>query len=140
MTSDLKMEPYIILLFVFSGIGLVDTLYLAYHTITKTDVACIFFPKEWCRRVQYSKQSRTLGIPNSYLGLLMYLIILGLTFGYISGWAVQFWWIQLVVAFGFLFSMYFTFVQAFILRAFCTWCVVSAINFTVMAVAVFILR
>jgi uncharacterized membrane protein len=36
--------------------------------------------------------------------------------------------------------MYFTFVQAFILRAFCTWCVVSAVNFTVMALAAFILH
>jgi len=33
---------------------------------------------------------------------------------------------------GFAFSMYFTFVQAFILKAFCTWCVVSAVDFTLM--------
>jgi uncharacterized membrane protein len=32
--------------------------------------------------------------------------------------------------------MYFTWVQAFVLRAFCTWCVVSAINFTVMFLVV----
>jgi uncharacterized membrane protein len=135
------MSLYIILLLLFSGIGILDTVYLSYHTIKKTDVACLFFPKEWCRRVQYSRQSRTLGIPNSYLGLVMYLLIFGLTLTYFYGWAVvPFWWLQLVVAFGFLFSMYFTFVQAFILRAFCTWCVVSAVNFTVMALAAFILH
>ena len=133
------METYLILLIVFSAIGLVDTSYLAYHSIKKTDVACVFFPKEWCHKVQYSKQSKIMGIPNSYLGFLMYVLIIGLTFYYMRGEAVSFWWIQLIVGFGFLFSMYFTFVQSFILRAFCTWCVVSAINFMVMAIAVFIL-
>ncbi|MBI5421003.1 MAG: hypothetical protein HZA35_01685 [Parcubacteria group bacterium] len=133
------MELYLVLLLVFSGIGIANTSYLAYHAITKTDVACIFFPKEWCRKVQYSKQSKTFGISNSYLGLVMYLSIFGLTIGYVYGFAIPFWWIQCVVGFGFLFSMYFTFVQAFVLRAFCTWCVVSAINFVVMAIASFVL-
>ncbi|OHA62180.1 MAG: hypothetical protein A2117_02235 [Candidatus Wildermuthbacteria bacterium GWA2_46_15] len=134
------MEPYLTLLLIFSGLGIVDTLYLAYHSITKTDVACPFFPKEWCRKVQYSQLSRTFGIPNSYLGLVMYLVIFGLTIGHINALAVPFWWLQLVIGFGFLFSLYFTFVQAFILRAFCTWCVVSAVSFTALAVAAFILR
>ena len=133
------MNFYLILIFIFSGIGLIDTIYLSYHTIKKTDVACIFFPKEWCRKVQYSKQSKTFGVPNSYLGLLMYVLIIILTAGYINGMGIPFWWIQIIIGFGFLFSMYFTFVQAFILRAFCTWCVVSAINFTVMAIAAFVL-
>ena len=134
------MELYIILILVFSVLGIIDTSYLVYHKIKGTDVACIFFPKEWCQKVQYSKQSKTFGIPNSFLGLLMYLLILALTLGYVNGWAIPFWWIQFIIGFGFLFSMYFTFVQAFILRAFCTWCVVSAFSFTVMAIAVFVLR
>jgi uncharacterized membrane protein len=126
------------LIFIFAGIGILDTLYLAYHTITKKPVACLFFPKEWCLKVQYSKQSKTFGIPNSYAGLFIYSAILVLLFLYLSG-AAPFWWLQIPIAIGFLFAMYFTFVQAFILRAFCTWCVVSAINFLVMAVAAFLL-
>ena len=51
---------------------------------------------------------------------------------------VPFWPLQAIIAGGFLFSMYFTYVQAFVLRAFCTWCVVSALNFTVMAYVVFV--
>lgn len=128
----------IAILYLCGVIGVADTLYLIYHKLKGTDVACPFFPKEWCRKVQYSKQSRTFGIPNSYLGFLMYAVILILAFGYSQGWAVSFWWIQLIIGFGFLFSIYFTFVQAFILRAFCTWCVLSAINFTVMAATVFL--
>jgi uncharacterized membrane protein len=46
--------------------------------------------------------------------------------------------ITLLVLVGFLFSLYFMYVQAFVLRAFCTWCVISFVNFSVMAWAVFI--
>lgn len=122
------------ILYFFGVIGALDTLYLLYHKIMGTDVACPFFPKEWCYKVQHSPQSKTFGIPNSLAGLVMYLAILGLTWQYASGGS--FWSIQAVVTFGFLFSMYFTYVQAFVLKAFCTWCVISAINFTVMFLAV----
>ena len=124
------------LLYVFSGIGLIDTLYLSYHAITKTDVACWFFPIEWCKKVQYSKYSRTLGIPNPYLGFLMYIAIILLTYFTAAG-QVASWIVPAIVVFGFAFSMYFTFIQAFVLRAFCTWCVVSAVNFTIMFISLF---
>ncbi len=124
------------LLYAVAGVGLIDTLYLSYHAITKTDVACWFFPKEWCKKVQYSKYSRTFGIPNPYLGLLMYVAIFGFTYltslGQMASWVVP-----AIVIFGFAFSMYFTFIQTFVLRAFCTWCVVSAINFTIMFFSLF---
>lgn len=126
------------LLIIFSGIGILDTLYLVFMSMTGREVHCLFFPKEWCHTVQHSPQSRTLGVPNSLAGLVMYGLLLTLTLLFVNG-AVPFWPIQAVVAFGFFFSMYFLYVQAFVLRAFCTWCVVSAINFTVMAIAAFLL-
>ncbi len=110
---------------------MLDTLYLIYHKLRGTEVACLFFPKEWCYKVQHSPQSKTFGIPNSFLGFIMYVVILVMTYLFASG-GMLFWPIQAIVTFGFLFSMYFVYVQAFVLRAFCTWCVVSAINFTVM--------
>lgn len=126
-------------LVLFAGIGLLDTLYLIWHKVRGTDVACIGFPKAWCRKVQYSKQSKTLGVPNSVLGFLMYsAIFLLVTFHpvlpVISAGAL----ITLLVFVGFLFSFYFMYVQAFVLRAFCTWCVISFINFCVMAWALFL--
>ena len=123
---------------VFAGIGVLDTLYLSYHAITKREVVCWWFPKEWCRRVQYSPHSKTLGIPNPFLGLGMYIAILILLAKF-SGGDAPFWLLQAVVAFGFAFSLYFTYIQAFVLRAFCTWCVISAVNFTVMFLVLFVL-
>lgn len=129
------MDYVLTILKIFAFIGIADTLYLIWHKVNKTDVACIGFPREWCRRVQYSKQSVTFGVPNSVAGFLMYAGILLLVYTQ----PISLWWaIQFLVAFGFIFSMYFLYVQAFVLRAFCTWCVISAINFTVMFWAVFI--
>jgi len=121
----------IIVLYVLGSIGVLDTFYLIYHKLRGTDGACPFFPKEWCYKVQHSPQSKTFGIPNSYAGFVMYVTILILTAFYANG-SVAFWPIQAIVTFGFLFSMYFLYVQAFVLRAFCTWCVASAIIFTIM--------
>lgn len=116
---------------IFSFVGLLDTLYLIIRKLQGKDVHCIFFPKEWCLKVTNSKQSKTFGISNSYLGFGMYigilLLILLATQGIIS--------ILLplgLIWFGFLFSLYFLYIQAFVLKAFCTWCVISAINFLVM--------
>lgn len=119
-------------IFYFLGaIGVADTLYLIYHKLRGTDAACLFFPAEWCRTVQHSPQSKTFGIPNSYAGFGMYVVILMLTWLHAGG-SIAVWPIQAIVTLGFLFSMYFTYVQAFVLKAFCTWCVLSAINFTAM--------
>lgn len=119
------------ILYIGGVIGVIDTSYLIYHKVRGTDVACPFFPDEWCRRVQHSPQSKIFGVPNSILGFIMYVAILVLTWLY-AGTTVPFWMIQALITFGFLFSLYFFYIQAFVLRAFCTWCVVSAINFTVM--------
>lgn len=133
------MPLYLELIFAFSILGLVDTIYLSYHAITKTDVKCLFFPVEWCKKVQYSTYSKTFGIPNPYLGLCMYLAIIFFGLLFWNGLA-PFWFITTIVTIGFLFSAYFTYIQAFVLKAFCTWCVVSAINFLVMFVAVYFVR
>lgn len=129
---------YINIIYLFACLGVLDTLYLIYHKVRGTDVACPFFPKEWCYKVQHSEQSKTLGIPNSYAGFVMYVLMIILAYLFTVG-LVSFWPLKALVTFGFAFSTYFLFVQAFVLRAFCTWCVVSAINFTVMAYVVWFL-
>jgi len=123
------------ILMIFSSIGIIDTLYLIYHKVRGTDVACPIFPKEWCRTVQYSTYSKTLGIPNSFAGFGMYVAILVLIWLFSMG-TIPLWPIKAIVTFGFLFSLYFTYIQGFVLKAFCTWCVISAINFLIMFIVV----
>ncbi|PJA45008.1 hypothetical protein CO174_05495 [Candidatus Uhrbacteria bacterium CG_4_9_14_3_um_filter_50_9] len=127
------------LILIFSIIGLLDTLYLSYHAINKSPVACPFFPDEWCRKVQRSKQSRLFGFPNAFAGLLMYTLILMFLGLSMTQRVFPVWPVSVVVTIGFLFSMYFMYVQARVLKAYCTWCVLSAINFSVMFFAVLFL-
>ena len=133
------METYILVILALSVLGIFNTLYLSAHVFSKKPVKCYWFPSEWCAKVQYSKYSKTFGIPNPLAGLGMYLAILILTLVFIQG-SVSFTPIYWLVVVGFAFSMYFTFIQAFVLRAFCTWCVVSALEFTLLFLAVIYLR
>jgi uncharacterized membrane protein len=123
------MDSTLKLLIIIISIGILNTIYLAYHTFTHKLVACIFFPKEWCEKVQKSNYSKTFGIPNSYLGLLMLTLILLFTLLYSNG-TLSFVPAFIVIAAGFLFSTYFLYIQAFVLKAFCTWCVLSFLVFT----------
>ncbi len=122
------------IIYIFGIIGILDTLYLIFNKIKGTNVACPFFPKEWCYKVQHSKQSKMFGIPNSVLGFFMYVLILIFVYLYSIG-SLPIWPLAIVIIFGFLFSVYFMYVQGKVLKAYCTWCVLSFINFTVMIIA-----
>lgn len=125
------MDWVIWVMLVFSSVGILDTFYLVTCKIKEKDVACWFLPQEWCRKVQHSEYSKTMGMPNSALGLAMNLLIFLLSIMFYKG-IVSFWAVFVPIAIGFVFSMYFLYVQGKILRAYCTWCVLSAINFSVM--------
>lgn len=116
-------------------VGIINTIYLSYHTFTQKPVKCIFFPAEWCYKVQFSSYSKTFGIPNSFAGFGIYSLLLILIILFVKG-TISFAPIVWLVSFGFAFSMYFLAVQAFVLRAFCTWCVLSAVEFTLLLVIV----
>ena len=125
------MDTSFLIILIFSCFGLLDTLYISYHAYTQTDVWCPLFPKEWCKTVQYSKWSKTFGIPNGYLGFSLYLMIFAMTLLIQNGMDLPLWWLKTIASIGFLFSVYFTILQAWVLKAFCVWCIISAINLTV---------
>ena len=122
-------------LIIFSLIGVFDTLCISYHASNGKPVKCWFFPERWCKKVQYSKFSRTAGIPNGYLGFILYSGIIILTL-FAMFTAMPFWPVATLVIVGFLFAVYFTIIQAFVLKAFCVYCLVSAVNFTVMFIGI----
>lgn len=133
------MTTATLLILILAGLGIVNTTYLSYHAINKTLVKCFFFPPEWCEKVQKSKQSKFLGlIPNAYLGLGMYIALFATTYlahiDIISELATI-----IIIAIGFLFSTYFLYVQAFVLKAFCTYCVISAIDFSLLVLIILFL-
>lgn len=130
------LTSQLFVLIILCLVGIVNTIYLSIHGLKGTDVKCIFFPPQWCRKVQFSKFSKTLGVPNSFAGLGMYTAILFFIIIYLLN-IFPLWPVAGLVAFGFVFSLYFTFIQAFVIKAFCTWCVLSGLDFFLMFYVVF---
>ncbi len=93
-----------------------------------------------CNAVVQSEFSAFFGIPLEWLGGAYYLLIL---IGYLFGWmfpSLQLGPILFPLTFGaFLFSGYLTFIQAFSLKQWCTWCLGSAgLSTTIFLLASFV--
>ncbi len=124
------MRKYLLL--AFSLLGLFDALYLLWvYTSPSRPIVCL---GTGCDAVRASSYARPFGVPMPVFGVAAYLVLgllvvaenlssqrLGRTFQYavicISGG-------------GFLFSLYLTSLEAFVIHAWCAWCVTSAIVVT----------
>jgi uncharacterized membrane protein len=83
-----------------------------------------------CELVQTSRWSRFLGIEVSLIGLVGYVSLLGVSLaGLQPANQARRWPDRLLVVLaggGFLFSVYLTYLELFVIEAICRWCVVSA--------------
>jgi uncharacterized membrane protein len=88
-----------------------------------------------CETVLTSQYSVIAGVPVSLLGALFYLAILVGVFAYLeSKKTTAFKWAMLLTVFGLLFSLWFIYVQAVILGAWCLYCIGSALTSTILFV------
>jgi uncharacterized membrane protein len=110
-------------------IGLAISTYLSVVKLINQDVLC-FEGMGDCNIVTSSSYSAWRGIPIAFLGMSGYLAILGLLF-IMHRQKRESSVIMLalfgVTTFGALFSLYLTYLQMFIIHAFCPWCLTSAI-------------
>src|SRR3989344_8017665 len=118
---------YVIIIFVaFSGFLLAA--YIRHKKVSKESLVCPL--KADCDTVIFSDYSRFFGVPIELLGMAYYLIV-AIAYGVFLAAPVS---MPQFVVFGvfsmtviaFLFSLYLTFVQAFALKQWCTWCLASA--------------
>ncbi len=84
-----------------------------------------------CDFVTTSDYSKFLGIHVEYIGMAYYGLVVvmhALIFFFPALATIQVLWAGLIASTGaFLFSIYLTSIQAFVLRQWCTWCITSAI-------------
>ena len=108
---------------VVAGFGVVISAYLTWIHLSGGVPVCVG-GSGGCEAVQTSRYSEILGIPVAALGLVAYAGLLlsaaskgenGILFGFF------------VALVGTLFSAYLTYLELFVLRAICQWCVASAV-------------
>lgn len=121
--------PYkaLILAIIASFVGLIDSLYLFYKYINADPINCFLF--DGCNAVAQSPYSSFLGIPIPTFGVVFYSVIFLLCFLMLRHDNNILRRISLIGALiGFIFSLYFIFLQGFIIQAFCIYCLISAVS------------
>ena len=99
------------------GIGLAISIYLLYSKVFGSEIVC---GVSSCGIVNGSKYAEILGVPVSALGVLFYIsmgVLLFLDFK-------RLFFIGSIC--GLLFSGYLTYMEAFVIHAWCQWCIMSA--------------
>jgi uncharacterized membrane protein len=120
--------------FVCIVIGLVVTTYLSYLKAFDTTAVCVESGAFNCEIVLNSAYSRLAGIPIAYLGLMVYIILGALLLLENRVPFLQEYGVMLIFGitlFAWMFSMYLVYLQFFVLRALCPWCLTHEANITV---------
>jgi protein-disulfide isomerase/rhodanese-related sulfurtransferase len=120
------------LLLALSLLGLFDSLYLLWvYTSPSRPMVCL---GSGCDEVRASAYAHLFGLPLPAFGVASYAILALLIFAEVLfsarlGRAIQYLVAGISCA-GFLFSIYLTSLEAFVIHAWCAWCVVSALVVT----------
>lgn len=114
---------------IFSFLGFLDAAYLSVKHYLGTPVTCSIF--EGCEKVTTSQYAVIAGVPLALWGAVFYLFMLILTVLY---WDLRAAWaLNLMIIFsvsGFLVSALLMYLQFFVIKALCLYCVVSAVDST----------
>ena len=122
-----------VFLLVVALLGLADASYLTLEHYQGVIPPCTVV--SGCETVLTSAYSVVAGIPVSLLGAIYYLIILVGVFAFLeSKKTVLLKWALVCTIAGMLFSLWFIYVQAFILGAWCLYCLGSAASSTILFV------
>ncbi len=127
----------VVIILIASVVGLIVAGYLTYVKFFHTPIYCTPGLGD-CETVNTSSWSEIFGIPVALLGFLSYLVLILLILFRSKIQFVRQYGKALIFGvglFGFLFSLYLTALEFFVIKAFCQWCVVSALCMTVIFVA-----
>lgn len=122
---------------VASLIGLLDSVYLSYVKLTHTPIYCTPGLGD-CATVNSSRWSELWGIPIAIYGILAFGSLLLLSFYGKKVKLIQSYDDYLIFAIaiiGVLFSAYLTYLEAFVIHAFCQWCILSALSMLIIFIA-----
>lgn len=110
---------------IFAWLGFLDSAYLTLEHYMGAVPPCSVV--SGCEKVLLSPYAELFGVPVALFGALYYFGVLFFTAGYLIAKRVR--WLlcaAILPFFGFLGTLWFLYAQAFILRAFCLYCLASA--------------
>jgi len=122
-----------VFLLVVALIGFADSTYLTIEHFKGTIPPCSIV--EGCDTVLTSEYSVVAGVPVALLGSIFYFLVLVGVFSYIeSKKTTLLKWALLLTVFGLICTVWFTYLQAFVIKAFCLYCLGSALTSAVLFV------
>ena len=123
---EVILKSYNRAVFILSLAGILMAIYVLQSFIRQSPIVCI---NSGCELVRKSLSSYPLGIPVPAFGLVGYSLLALFTFLRTVKTDHRFLYAILGVSiFGILFVSWFTYTELFVIKAVCTWCVVSAVN------------
>lgn len=123
----------VIFILAIAAIGFFDATYLTIEHYRNVIPPCT---TDGCETVLSSPYSKIVGIPVALLGSIYYLTIMVLLFAYLDTNKEKLLrWALALTALGFLASIYFFILQAFVIQAYCQYCLVSAGTSTILFIS-----
>jgi uncharacterized membrane protein len=132
-TTRPRLVIYLALVLV-SLLGLADSIYLTVQHITGESVRCTIV--SGCSEVLSSPYATVAGVPLALLGAAAYFTVFSLAILAIFGYRFATPLLAILVAFMFLTTLWLLYLQAFVIRHFCQFCLLSAAATTVLTVLV----
>lgn len=122
---------------VLSLVGLADAIYLTIEHITGESVRCTIIAG--CSEVLSSSYAVIGGVPVAMIGAFAYFIVFSLAILFLFGYKFTRPPLLILVAGMFIATLWFVYLQAFVIRAFCQFCLLSAAVSTLIAIFLFVL-
>ncbi len=125
----MSQKVLIALLIILSVLGFVDSFYLAEKAATNSPLFCnIGAWFDGCNTVAQSPYSKFFGIPLAYFGVVFYALMI-LTTSLIVWRSKRLFFKALIIfaGIGAVLSLVFLFIQFFLIKALCIYCIASAI-------------
>lgn len=132
----MKHRPLAFALLVLSVLGIADSWYLTQSALMSTPLTCNINGLSGCNIVEQSQYSHLFGIPLGIYGLVFYgiLLLLGI-YIYLRHSRLVFLGLLAISWIGLLASAVFVYIQAFMIRALCIYCLSSALISLLLAVS-----
>ncbi|MER3407222.1 MAG: hypothetical protein C4278_02285 [Patescibacteria group bacterium] len=116
-----KIDSFKIILFL-SILNLIVSSYLFYLDLKKEVPFCLI--NSGCEFILQNKYSRIFNIPIAFLGIVYFLILLIFSFLIFKGKNYLIKFFKIIITFGFLFALYLIYLQFFVIKSFCQYCLV----------------